>query len=535
MIYGIEASIPALIAQDMASISAAGSLHLAGVAPTAAVFNPSPNLIPAAKSILLAGQTASLFDAATVAWINAVVAAGGTVGSPRQIIVNNLVIGLKADSLWTKLDRLWILAAENSQSALIDLKNLSTATLGSPTPPTFTTNRGYAGTGAASSIIDTGFNEASGTPLLSLNDTHFSLWGLTNPLPIASTTLYCGADTGSGGSYWLYFSGDSSFYFRTNDNGAATALASAFTNHTGHFISSRASSSQRKLYQNGTLKFTSTATSTSLPNITHKIINSGAVHQVAAYSIGSNLDGGSDAVNFYNRLLTYMAAVGVPITTFNLSPAVKALTLSGQTPTAVIPSPAIATTGTLTGSPAQTTATLTMPTLLVNGNVLVAFVQLPAAGSKTFSVGGGWTIGDTDAGGNAAWAWRYVDGSEAAPVFSWGGASVAWHGQITQVQTVKATAAIGSFNKNNGTVSPISVSAVTTTGLRSLILAILLKQGNEVISVPTSFSTVAQFNDATASDRMAAETVAASGVASDTVSVAISNAVWQGFLIEIKA
>jgi hypothetical protein len=176
-----------------------------------------------------------------------------------------------------------------------------------------------------------------------------------------------------------------------------------------------------------------------------------------------------------------------------------------------------------------------MPTSLVNGNVLVAFVQLPAAGSKTFSVGGGWTIGDTDAGGNAAWAWRYVDGSQAAPVFSWGGASVAWHGQITQIQTVNATTAIGSFNKNNGSVSPISVSAVTTTGLRSLILAILLKQGNEVISVPTSFSTVAQFNDATASDRMAAETVAASGVASDTVSVAISNAVWQGFLIEIKA
>jgi hypothetical protein len=538
MIYGVVAQVPFTAPPPIIPLSrlpAAASLNLTTAAPTRIVFNPSPNIVPAAGFVLLVGQTASLFDAATTAWINAVVAGGGTVSTARKVVVNSLITGLKTDGLWTKLDRLWVLAAENSQSALIDLKATATATLGSPNP-TFAVDRGFTGTGSSSSVIDTGFNGASGTPLLSLNDTHFSLWNLTNPLPTSATVGYCGADPGlgGGGAYWIYFTGDSSFYFRTNDNGAATALASAFTTHAGHFISSRVNSTQRKLYQNGTLKFTTTATSNALPNITHKIISSGLVHQAAAYSVGTNLDGGSDAVNFYTRLQTYMLAIGAPINSFSPSPAAKALNLSGVAPL-LNPTPSLATIGTLTGNASATTATLTMPASLVNGNILVGFIQLPAAGGKTFSVGGGWTIGDTDAAGNSAWAWRYVDGSQAAPVFSWGGASVAWHGQVAQIQTVKVTGAIGASTKANGTVSPIAVGAVTTTAARSLILAILLKAGSEVITVPTGFTSIAQFNDSTASDRLAVETVVASGAASDAVSVAITNAVWQGFLIEIKS
>jgi hypothetical protein len=57
-------------------------------------------------------------DQATIDWIAAVVTAGGTVSTPRGIVVNTFILGLMTDGIWSKLDRLWLLAAENSQSAL---------------------------------------------------------------------------------------------------------------------------------------------------------------------------------------------------------------------------------------------------------------------------------------------------------------------------------------------------------------------------------------------------------------------------------
>jgi hypothetical protein len=250
-------------------------------------------------------------DAATAAWLTAVSAAGGTVSDPRIALVDNLVRGLKSDGIWTKLDRLYLLAAENAPSALTDLVSHTTATLVAPNP-SFTIDRGYTGTGTNGQIL-TGFNQSTASsPHAIQNDTHFSLWSNSNPLPTSITGEYGGADPSGGGTYWLYFTGDSSFYFRTNDNGGATGTAASFTNHQGHFISSRNGSTTRRVYYNGSLHNTTSATSQAVPNIQHSILTSGLTHQVSAYSVGSNLDAGSDASNFYTRLRTYMSAVGVP-------------------------------------------------------------------------------------------------------------------------------------------------------------------------------------------------------------------------------
>jgi hypothetical protein len=65
-------------------------------------------------------------------WAAAVVAAGGSVSgtltSGRKKLINDLIMGLMADGVWSKLDRLWLFAAENSQSALIDIKGAVSAT-----------------------------------------------------------------------------------------------------------------------------------------------------------------------------------------------------------------------------------------------------------------------------------------------------------------------------------------------------------------------------------------------------------------------
>ena len=85
-------------------------------------------------------------DVATTAWVNAVVAAGGAVSAGRKTVVDTLVTSLKGHGLFSKLDRLWLLASENAQQRQIDLINRQTWT--SHGTGTFTTDRGYAGDGS---------------------------------------------------------------------------------------------------------------------------------------------------------------------------------------------------------------------------------------------------------------------------------------------------------------------------------------------------------------------------------------------------
>jgi hypothetical protein len=44
-------------------------------------------------------------------------------GTNRKLLYNNLITGLKADGLWTKLDLLYIFAAHNSADSLKNVKN----------------------------------------------------------------------------------------------------------------------------------------------------------------------------------------------------------------------------------------------------------------------------------------------------------------------------------------------------------------------------------------------------------------------------
>jgi hypothetical protein len=245
------------------------------------------------------------YDPATTAWVNAVVAAGGSVSAGRQAIVNALIVGLKADGLWTKFDRLWVLAAENTFSALIDLVGLVTA---SPvSSPTFTTDRGYTGDGSTS-YIDTGFNPLSATsPIYTQDNAHFSHWNLTNS---TSDQVYSGASNTI--AAFEYFSG--SAFFRVNDGSGGITVADP----RGHLIATRGSSASRTVYQNGSSIDTTSASSVALPGADYFVLWSGnstgnkSASQSASFSLGGDLSGGSDAANFYNRLRTYMTAVGVP-------------------------------------------------------------------------------------------------------------------------------------------------------------------------------------------------------------------------------
>lgn len=87
------------------------------------------------KRLIIDGKkftAGATLDASTLAWVAAVNAAAGgsVVGATRKTLVNNLILGLKADSLFSVIDGLWVhcFADENSNEALIDIVNLSVAT-----------------------------------------------------------------------------------------------------------------------------------------------------------------------------------------------------------------------------------------------------------------------------------------------------------------------------------------------------------------------------------------------------------------------
>jgi hypothetical protein len=248
-------------------------------------------------------------DAATTAWVNAVVAAGGTVSGPRKTLVDTLIKGLKTDGVWAKLDRLWLFAAENSKSALTDLVGLTQATPVSA--PTFTADRGYAGD-ASSSYLNSNYNAATSGVQWTLDSAHIAAWDNTSRANAA--IVISGAYDGSAVSDLMPWYGGG-IVTRINGGGLA-----GLTNGTsqGFFVGQRPGSNIVSGYYNGTLCGSFGDTSNHIINLPLYIcgrndssFSSGMADQVSMVSYGASFTG-AQITNYYNRLRTYMTAVGVP-------------------------------------------------------------------------------------------------------------------------------------------------------------------------------------------------------------------------------
>jgi hypothetical protein len=260
------------------------------------------------------------YDVSTQAWVQQVLRNGGSVSPTRQGIVDTLIKGLKSDGVWSKLDRLWLLAAENSQAALTDLVGLTLAT--ATGSPTFTTDRGYTGTDTASPAgvrIDTGYDPSTQGVAFTQNSAHASAWCVGN---VASSNggalLGQGASNSTNTSLYDTLT-DGNIYSRIND-AASSGSQGAPGTRAGHWISNRSGASASQVYQNGSSFSSPNATSGTIRSGTFGILafndtnvgwQSGTPNQVAMASMGGSLSS-TDASNFYSRLRTYMTAVGVP-------------------------------------------------------------------------------------------------------------------------------------------------------------------------------------------------------------------------------
>jgi hypothetical protein len=239
-----------------------------------------------------------VLDAVTTAWVNAVVAAGGTVGDPRKTLVNDFVLGLKSDGVWTKFDRLYLFAAENTKSALRDLVKPTVPSLAIGTP-TFTTDQGY--TTSSSNYLRITYSPGSDAVALAQASAHFSVWNQTSggqSVPMFNQL------SGAGNFHCYPEYSVNNFYARIFE-----ASSGAFTTAgaIGHIIGNRSDSSTIQAYRNGT------AMTGSPQSIAADVVVDEAINiynrKVSAFSIGGSLNS-TQALAFYNRLNTYLTTVG---------------------------------------------------------------------------------------------------------------------------------------------------------------------------------------------------------------------------------
>lgn len=265
----------------------------------------APLYVPAINVISTSDPCASL-DSSTTALV-----ARMTVdpGCPRKIVINNLIVSLKTAGVWSKMDRLYVLAAADSQAACLEWKGNASSDLLPTNSPTFTTDRGYTGNGSNARLLAP-LSSPSGLTQYTLNSAHISLWSRTS-------TGSAGYDGGTDGDRaWIQTrSGVNAFNFKVNqdtdDNGGA-ATSGSNSDGSGFFIANRSASNALQGYRNGSQIATGSQASVSIPGNNTMILlgfTNYSSRQIASFSIGASLNS-TEAAAFYNALQAYMTAVG---------------------------------------------------------------------------------------------------------------------------------------------------------------------------------------------------------------------------------
>lgn len=244
-------------------------------------------------------------DSATTAWVAAVVANGGSVSAGRQTIVNDLIVGLKADSIWTtRLDRLWLHAGENQPYGLTDIVALDLAVNNGAA---FGVDAGFTGDGV-SAFIALGYKPSTDAVNYSLDSACLGVW-----IKTLGSGFVLSANDGSEFAAVL----DTGGAITTWVNDFASGLSNSGGYGAGFWVGNRSGTSARQLYKNGVSNNTNTDSSTTLATGTAEALRrndtggSVATDEIAAVVWGGSLDA-TEQANLYSRLRTYMTAIGIP-------------------------------------------------------------------------------------------------------------------------------------------------------------------------------------------------------------------------------
>lgn len=231
-----------------------------------------------------------------------------------------LIRGLILDGVWSKFDALYILAAPDTTTALLNLVQ-NTFNLTANGSPTFTAYQGYVATETASptDYLDTGFVPSTAGGNYTLNDAHYSYWSNTDNTATAAqwsigTNITPGPPNAFARSIAKHTDGKA--YLRINDNGESAGVATATSN--GFYTAVRTGSSAQKGYKNASdLSITSVASGVLssfsfflLANNNAGTAAQGSNRQLSQASIGASLTQ-TQVTALYNRIGTFRTAVGL--------------------------------------------------------------------------------------------------------------------------------------------------------------------------------------------------------------------------------
>lgn len=230
----------------------------------------------------------------------------------RQIVINNLIVALKAAGIWSLLDVLWVFAAHAQQPATLNWKAPASFTATPVSAPTFTVDRGFTGNGTTSYLAP-GWSPDTGVQYQQ-NSAHLAGWSLTAGAT-SNTQLILGM-TGAGPPSILLVPravGDAMSAFVNDD--AATAFTNA--SQDGFFVANRSGASARQGYRNGVSLGSDALASTGEPSSALTFLRFAtnfSTLQIAHGSAGASLTA-PQVSSYYNALLSYMQAVGADSTT----------------------------------------------------------------------------------------------------------------------------------------------------------------------------------------------------------------------------
>ena len=181
------------------------------------------------------------FDADAQAYFDRVTTAGGTLSTTEKNAVNQLVIDLKANSLWTPMKAIYPMVGASAAACAQNLKSSSFT-------GAFSSGWIFASTGAkpngSNGYMDTGLNALGN---LSLNSVHLSYYSRTNVigLQVEMGTSY------QNSTYLLFNYGGTAFGGLNANQTTRTSVANPTT---GFLIGSRISNTQEKYYTNNVIQ-----------------------------------------------------------------------------------------------------------------------------------------------------------------------------------------------------------------------------------------------------------------------------------------
>jgi hypothetical protein len=233
-------------------------------------------------------------------------AASGVTDLTQKNAVNQLVLDLKTNSLWSKMKALYPIVGGNATAHSYNLINTAQYQL------SFSSGWTHSSTGmlpnGSSSYADTLLTPST---TLSLNDNHISYYSRTQ-------TTSSGVDIGVSNNLnsnmldiEINFAGR---YYENNQNSYSSPFSATFT--TGLFVNSRVASGSFKGYRNGTSEGTISITSTGLANLpiflgarnNYSTPSFYTSKECAFASIGNGLSD-TDTANLYTCIQTFQTSL----------------------------------------------------------------------------------------------------------------------------------------------------------------------------------------------------------------------------------